>query len=59
MKRIFTAILALLIFAPTCLAAINQPLEEFYVKAQVNEVNETKIQIDKMSPYYDPTAKEP
>ncbi len=57
MKRILTAILAFLIIAPTCMAAINQPLEELYVKAQVNEVSETKIQIDKMSPYYDPTAE--
>lgn len=57
MKRIITALLALLIVAPTCQAIVNGPIEELYVKAQVNEVHEQKIEIDEMSPYYNPTVK--
>lgn len=57
MKRIITALLALLIVAPTAQAVVNLPVEELYVKAQVNEVHEQKIEIDEMSPYYNPAAK--
>lgn len=59
MKKILTAILITLALAPSVHATINQPLEELYVKAQVNEVGEQKIQIDEMSPYYNPTLSEP
>jgi uncharacterized membrane protein len=59
MKRIITAILALLVLAPTAQAVVNLPVEETYVQAQVNEVHEQKIQIDEMSPYYNPAITGP
>jgi len=59
MKKIFTAIIAILVLAPTAQAIVHEPLEELYVKAQVNEVGEQKIEIDDMSPYYNPALPEP
>lgn len=59
MKKFLSLLLLFLLIAPTTLAALEEPIEQEYVKAQVNEVREQKIQIDQESPYFNPSLNVP
>jgi uncharacterized membrane protein len=60
MKKIFLAAITVLLIisgSSTVLARAEKPVEETYVKAQVNQVKEEKIQIHSDDPLYDPSIE--
>ena len=62
MKKLLLGFLLVTVFlttSSTVLATQNPPLEELYVKAQVNDIKEQQFQVHPEDPLYDPTKGDP
>lgn len=59
MKKVSLILITFVYFANTAFAQPAMPVEESYVKARVNEVQEEQFQIHSDDPLYDPQAGDP